>query len=532
MQFTHKSLLVGVGVLGGATLLLWWHSADEVPTVPLQVEQPSYEVATTSPVTIPVSGVVEATDSALIAATANGVVSEVTVVEGSAVDQGSLLVQQQLPVAASERTLRAAETELTRVQQAAAVDAQRYTAQQAAAIAYSAETIAALTATANQARTKEELAHLRASVEAGVTSLLRALTFAQDNRHLFTDEEREQFTTIAATLYGRLPNQFHTGVLYGTPESGDVLAQLAALRQLNMAELSLFDVQRLAVVVAGQLRAAVALYTTAEDTVLDPGEVSTGGPVYNGYFSARADIIAQEQAIATALAALARTIDSIETQTATQAQSVVVSDLDQAMAARQATFADDIGAAASAVAQAAEGVTQATQSLGVVTAPFAGSVAEVLIEPGEFAAAGAPLLRLVGEGARELTIRIPASVAPYVADGAVLTVDGRTVGQVVHRSPVSVGNSRTLTVTLTDPSLQTGAAVRGDLALTPGEGLFSIPRAYVELTSAAPAVTDQAGQRYPVEVVSDNGAQVVVRFTTAVPTTPLTPVRTSVVGKY
>ena len=525
MHYRYKLLIGGIGLC--ALAFVWWMFQPDTaaPTPATPTTNVAYQFATSSVATIPVSGVVTAADTAVISAQTNGVVQAIAVAEGSAVRTGSLLVRQATPIADAQVQYQAAQASLTNAEQRAVVDAHTYTAKQAAAVAYSADTIAILQTEANQLRTQEQVAALRTSLESGVLTLLSALTFVQDNRTVFDDSRREQFTTIVNQLYGRLPKQFHTGVLYGASDSGDVLATLEELRRIDIAELSVVDTQTLAVVITGQLHAITDLYTTAERTVLDPDEVVTGGTIYTNYFTERTNVISARSAIESAAASLQTTVDSITQQSATNVQSVVVSELDKEMAERQATFVREIEAAAQAVAASAQAVAAAEQSLKNVTAPFAGVVAEVLVEAGEYAMTGTPLLRLVGDGARELTVTVPATVIDYVTVGAGLLVDGEMVGQVVRRSPVSNGSSYTVVVSLTETTYQTGMSLKGELTLTDSDEVRVLPRAYVYARGTETYVTTKSGEHYPVRVLSDNGDTLVVTLTTRVPITDFVPAR-------
>ncbi len=525
MQNKYKLLIVAAGILGLLVLWLVPETTTVEQSTARSVSREQLQRATTSGATVPVSGVVQAADTAVVAAATNGVIERVAVDVGSVVDVQTLLVRQATPVADATVRHRDAQAGLTAAEQQAAVDARAYAAKQAAAVAYSAETIAALRQAADDARVTEQTTALRTSVESGVTTLLNALTFAQDNRDLFADERREQFTAIVSDLYGRLPNQFHTGVLYGTSAGSDVLEQVAELRSIDTARLSTLEIQTLAAVVSGQLRAVVDLYTTAEQTVLDPDEVVIGGDVYDGYFSARSSAISSLSSLESATAALQATVDTRTQQSASQAQSVVVSELDKAAAARQATFAQSVASAAEAVAAAARAVATAEQSLGDVTAPFAGTVAEVLVEPGEYATAGTPLLRLVGDGAREVAVTVPAAVIEHVTPGQALLVAGQEVGHVVRWSPESNGNSYDVVISLSDSSYRTGASLAGELVLVAHDELRVLPREYVYTRGTETYVVTEDGTQHPIQILSDNGATLVVRLGGAVTLATLVPER-------
>jgi RND family efflux transporter MFP subunit len=70
-----------------------------------------------------------------------------------------------------------------------------------------------------------------------------------------------------------------------------------------------------------------------------------------------------------------------------------------------------------ASARAAVGVATATESFTTVQAPFDGLVTERLIDPGNLAAPGVPLLRIESDGARQVVVRVDEARAAYVHSG-------------------------------------------------------------------------------------------------------------------
>jgi RND family efflux transporter MFP subunit len=106
-------------------------------------------------------------------------------------------------------------------------------------------------------------------------------------------------------------------------------------------------------------------------------------------------------------------------------QSATAQEFDQAVAGLRGAEARVAGAEArlheadSAIAsmQAAGEAADATASYAVITAPFDGLVTEKLVEPGNMAGPGQPLIRIDGRGGFRLEIRVDESRAAYVAPG-------------------------------------------------------------------------------------------------------------------
>jgi RND family efflux transporter MFP subunit len=75
-----------------------------------------------------------------------------------------------------------------------------------------------------------------------------------------------------------------------------------------------------------------------------------------------------------------------------------------------------------AAARAGVGVATATESYTTVRAPFDGLVTERLIDPGNLAAPGIPLLRMDSDGTRQVVVRVDEARVAYVHPGDRVTV--------------------------------------------------------------------------------------------------------------
>ncbi len=120
----------------------------------------------------------------------------------------------------------------------------------------------------------------------------------------------------------------------------------------------------------------------------------------------------------------------------------------------QAKSTKDMDAAALAQAQANAQRSQYQFTHSDIRAPFAGRVVARLINAGEYATPGKPVVRLVDTGSLEVSVQSPIDAARHIAEGAVLTVEiqGKPVLARV-RAIVPVGDiaSRTIEVRLILP---------------------------------------------------------------------------------
>jgi RND family efflux transporter MFP subunit len=115
-----------------------------------------------------------------------------------------------------------------------------------------------------------------------------------------------------------------------------------------------------------------------------------------------------------------------------------------------------------ASSRAAVGVVTATESFSTVRAPFDGLVTERLVDPGNLATPGVPLLRVDSDGARQVVVRVDEARASYVDPGDRVSIvidaldgsdpDGTGFEGVVAEVARAVGaDQRAFTVKVTVP---------------------------------------------------------------------------------
>lgn len=134
-------------------------------------------------------------------------------------------------------------------------------------------------------------------------------------------------------------------------------------------------------------------------------------------------------------------------------------------------------------------VAQRNLADAVVTAPFAGVVAERPVNPGETPAIGATLLRLVDLSRLEIEAPVPATEigAVQVGQKAVLTLEGfgerRFEARVERIAPTAAEGSRAITVYLVldnpDRGLRGGLFAQGGIVVAEAPGALALPAAAV-----------------------------------------------------
>jgi len=186
----------------------------------------------------------------------------------------------------------------------------------------------------------------------------------------------------------------------------------------------------------------------------------------------------------------------------------------------QSVSTRDMDAAALVQAEAAARKSQYEFDHNDIRAPFPGRVVARLINPGEYATAGKPIVRLVDIEATEVSVQIPIETAGYLHEGlpATVEIEGRRATATV-RAIVPVGDiaSRTIEIRLTLPA---GTGFVGDAAkvfvpsAVPRE-VLAVPRDALVLREDNTYVFKVDGkgvaQRVAVETGAEDGPLVEVR---------------------
>lgn len=172
-----------------------------------------------------------------------------------------------------------------------------------------------------------------------------------------------------------------------------------------------------------------------------------------------------------------------------------------------------------AVEQAQTQVEQAEQGLeGVqLTAPYAGEVAEVLVEEGEFIGAGSPAFRLVSTESQLARFSVaPEDAQRLLEQGQVwLPYNGlEYAAQVTQTSQVEGGRLVEVTADIypSDTPIPSGSVTQFDYELTVARGILLPSGALrqVEGRASVLAVREGRAEEVPVALLGEGGAQVAV----------------------
>ncbi len=154
-------------------------------------------------------------------------------------------------------------------------------------------------------------------------------------------------------------------------------------------------------------------------------------------------------------------------------------------------------------------------------APFSGTITAVMLEPGELAQPGVPVVEISGDGGIELRVEVPESVAPGLREGQAASVELPFARQSasaritsVARAAVGPGHLFPVIVAL-EPAPGLAAGMTAELILeTAAAQALAVPlRAVVNPGSSQPAVfviRDGRARRVPVELGDLSGDRVTV----------------------
>jgi len=227
---------------------------------------------------------------------------------------------------------------------------------------------------------------------------------------------------VARVTMGDAPDRFEAGGVVRARTSAAITSRiLAPVREMRVAPGDRVRAgQVLAVLDARDLSAAAR------------GARASARAAVQGSAASDANARAAEAALALARATHGRIAALHARQSATSQELDEASAALAAAEARAAAARADVARAAAAV-DSAEGGSDAaavTASFALITAPFDGLVTETLVDPGNMAAPGAPLLRLEDARAFRLEVLVDESRIEQVATGAgvAVTIDSGSAG--------------------------------------------------------------------------------------------------------
>lgn len=286
-------------------------------------------------------------------------------------------------------------------------------------------------------------------------------------------------------------------VLVKLDDTGQQQALENARLQLRQAQIGLTQTQQTTTQATGALQASV----TSAQAALAQAEQSaqSAEKLYDLGGISLADLQAARSQLAQAQSQLAQARNALDQNGRSAQNSVPLSQV-------------QLDTAQAAVRQAEENLRRTA-----VRAPFAGTVADVLTEVGEFAGQGTPVVRLVDPGSVRARVGVPTADAAALTEGVKfnLTYGGKSYVATVVDSSGIAGQNRLVPITATiegGQELPVGATARASYRAKLGSGLL-IPAGALQVEGGENAVyvaRNGRAEREVVQVVAESGNRVAV----------------------
>ena len=223
---------------------------------------------------------------------------------------------------------------------------------------------------------------------------------------------------------------------------------------------AVFEAAGVAAPVQQALLSTKLMGTVTEVLVREGDRVATGQPLVR--IDAR-DLVAKSAQVSASLA----DAEAMHRDALTQANRIRALYADSAATRAQLDAAETGLAraeAAVAAARAAQSELGAVSSYSLISAPFAGIITRRFVDPGAYAAPGAPLIAIQDVS----TLRITANVTPEIARGVrrgqslTATIEGQPVKTTIEGAvPAAAGNLYTINALVPNPR---GALLAGSTA--------------------------------------------------------------------
>ncbi len=358
-----------------------------------------------------------------------------------------------------------------------------------------------------------------------LTGLVATLDFIDANESYFPGASLKEFRRTIDALYGSSQSYLSGGVQYAFHSHTDILAYLEKTTE-GTSYPEGTTLVAIAELLDRELDATRTVLIDGERDFLDTKKLSRGDALYSEYLAQRASIVEAQAMLRAQIAAARGAQVGGDLQTLDATTNALIGVSGYATAAHMAEVARAASLQTGVVGSAALGVFGAEGALGAPRAPFSGTVGKVFVDEGAYVMPGEPLMTLVGDGARELTVQVSSDMLPYLAVGNAFRVGEKTVGFIDRFTPMVVGGTVTVIIGLTEGTYIPGTTLRGDIVSTTGESdARALPRAYVHFDNMGAHVRTESNATVRVEILYDSGKVLLVR-----PERPLTEGVTKAVG--
>jgi multidrug efflux pump subunit AcrA (membrane-fusion protein) len=452
-----------------------------------------------------VSGTVKAKQDIVVRAKTAGTVGRILAREGAPVAEGELMLALEVPLVGEKIALQGAQNEYARLSHEGSVIGVEAGELRAQVQSKSAETVLGITGTSSASEEVHATELLRVQLHGSLLSLVTALDFIDANRIYFSGESAEKFRETLGTLYGRTPSYLIGGVRYAIDSEEDILGLLETAREGE-------ELLELARIAGRELNTVQVIFKNAEYDFLDEGRLNPSDALYSAYLEHRATLISGTGDLESAVANLDGVLHGNTLSVHGAETDVLIGTIDYSSATRTTENTRALLGQNVAVGEAGLSLLYGEEALGMLRAPFAGVVAEVFVEEGEYVTPGTPLVRLSGTGAQELLVSLPAVMLEHVREGLAFSVSGSTEGFISRFVPVVTDGSVSVFIELSGTPRTVGSTLRGAVQVESEESdLVRIPRKFLYFGNDGPYVRTEGGRNIPVTIVHDGGGELYVQ---------------------
>jgi multidrug efflux pump subunit AcrA (membrane-fusion protein) len=459
----------------------------------------------------PVVGKVSAKQELMIKAKQAGVVENILVTEGDVLASGKIMAVQVDPVLQAQLARQGIQNVLSLLREESAVSVNKQNLSTQEVSLAQAGALLTVSSSTNNNRIVSAQAQLKNELQSVSAAVVDIFSFVKNNPSFFTADSMKLYRNSVDSFYGRNPNYLSLGIMYPNSNTIPLFKQIESLKDSKNSE----DEVIVSQAVIAELSQVLKIFSESESEFLDSDILSRDDSLYTSYTNYRSGLTNLKSALESSLDNLSTLKDYDNTNSINLDSANKQAQFGYEGALTQSKIADALYENTNALTKADRQVLFAQVSLGVSQSPFAGIVSHVLVEEGEYVMTGTPLFIYVGTGNQEIKIKLPESLLGKVKKGSEFYIAGEIYGQVSRIVSVVESGSITVFVDLVKPVV-TGTTLNGHLSLDDvgenSQNLKKINRNQLLFSTKGPYVTTESGEQVFVQVISDNGNILIVKF--------------------
>ncbi len=457
----------------------------------------------------PVSGIIEAKNTVILKAKTSGTITKILKEEGADVYQNQTLIVQEIPLLSAKTNLQNAQNALSILAQKNALTQTESGFKQSLVSLNSAKTgleIAYETALIQNQNTASLLA---SQVNASLLTLISTLNFIDEYEAYFPSADLTKFKETVATLYGEEKTYITGKIRYSIKSHENILETIKSLDTKTYPDIKkLIEISE---ITDKELTATKEILGSAEYRFLDSHTFSTTDTGYTSYISNRASVLETQ-------ANLREIMGNARSLATSNQSSILNSKTNYQITDISSKTADDILKNQNNIYNQTKELTNAQialiseeRNLGIMKAPFNGTVKDVFVDYGEFVMPGTPILSIVGAGVQEMQVTVPKTILPLLTVGDAFVVNGEIVGRVNRFAPVLSDGTVSVYITLENNSYINGNSLSGKVEFSIAtKDMASIPRNYVHFDTNGAYVVTEDNSKVKVSIIYDSGDTLLV----------------------